>query len=151
MGQDTSPARPHNALNKGSAQTEERKSLDCGRSRVRGKDRQQELNRAWSKSQKWSKSRKWSKSQKQSKSRRRSKSKKWSKSHGCNEGRACSKYEMQQPRVWPSQHKEEGSGQSPSSTTQWDGWCAEQLAPSSEWSKFLRLKEEVVKYTQCYI
>ena len=58
---------------------------------------------------------------------------------------------MRKPGVWPSQRKEEGSGQSPSSTTQWDGWCAEQSAPSSEWSKFLKLKEEVVKHAQSYI
>ena len=62
-----------------------------------------------------------------------------------------SKHEMQKPRVWPSQHKEEGSGQSPSSTTQQDGRCAEQSAPSSERSKFLKLKEEVVKHAQSYI
>ena len=55
------------------------------------------------------------------------------------------------PRVWPSQCREERSSQSPSSTTQREGQCAEQLAPSSERSKFLKLKEEVVKHAQNYI
>ena len=44
---------------------------------------------------------------------------------------------QQKPGVWPSQRREERSSQSPSSTTQQEGWCAEQLAPSTEWSKLL--------------
>ena len=55
---------PHDALDGGCTQIEERRGRDSGRSRVRGEDRQQELDRAQSKSQKRSKSRKWSKSQK---------------------------------------------------------------------------------------
>ena len=147
------PPQPdsHDALDRGHTQTEERKSRDRGHSRVRGEDRQQELDRVWSKSRKRSKSRKWSKSRKQSKSRQQSKSKKRTKSHEHDEGRVRSKHEVQKPGVWPSQCKEERSGRSPSSTTQWDGWCAEQSAPSSEWSKFLKLKEVVVKHAQSYI
>ena len=115
-----------------------------GHSRVTGKDGQQELDRVRSKSRKWSKSRK------QSKSHRRSKSKKRSKSHGHDEGGAHGKHEVPKPGVWMSQYKEEESGQSPSSTTQQDKQHAEQLAPSSERSKFLKLKE-VVKHAQSYI
>ena len=58
---------------------------------------------------------------------------------------------MQKPGVWPSQRKREGSSQSPSSTTQQGRRCVEQSAPSSERSKFLKLKEEVVKHAQSYI
>ena len=58
---------------------------------------------------------------------------------------------MQKPGVWPSQCKREGSSQSPSSTTQQDGWCAEQSTPPSEQLKFLKLKEEVAKHAQSYI
>ena len=62
-----------------------------------------------------------------------------------------SKHEIRKPGVWPSQRKEEGSGQSPSSTTQKDGQCAKQLVPSSERSMFFKLKEEVMKHAQSYI
>ena len=106
-------------------------------------NRQQELDRVQSKSRKWSKSRK------QSKSHRRSKSNKRSKSHGHDEGGAHGKHEVPKPGVWMSQCKEEESGQSPSSTTQQDKRHAEQLAPSSERSKFLT--GEVVKHAQSYI
>ena len=41
---------PHDALDEGCTQIEERNSWDRGCSRVRGEDRQQELDRAWSKS-----------------------------------------------------------------------------------------------------
>ena len=135
---------PHDALDGGHAQTTEQKSRDWGHSRVRDKDRQKELDRvrACSKSRKCSKSQKWSKSRRQSKSRKRS------KSHGHNEGETCGRHEMKRPRVWPSQRKREGSGQSPSSTTKLSGRSAEQSAPRSELSNFLKLKEEVVKHAQ---
>ena len=58
---------------------------------------------------------------------------------------------MKRPGVWPSQHKREGSGQSPSSTTKQSGQSAEQLVPGSKQSNFLKLKEEVVKHAQSYI
>ena len=45
MSQDASPTRPHDALNGGRAQTTEQESRDWGHSRVRGKDRQKELDR----------------------------------------------------------------------------------------------------------
>ena len=45
MSQDASPTRPHNALDGGHTQTTEWESRDWGCSRVRGEDRQKELDR----------------------------------------------------------------------------------------------------------
>ena len=58
---------------------------------------------------------------------------------------------MRKPRVWPSQCRREGSSQSTTSPTKQGGRSAEQSAPRSELSNFLKLKEEVVKHTQNYI
>ena len=87
----------------------------------------------------------------QCKSRRQSKSRKRSKSRGHNQAETCSRYEMLKPRVWSSQRTREEPSQSPSQTTKQGGWSAEQSAPRSEMSNFLKLKEEVVKHTQSYI
>ena len=112
-----------------------------GHSRVRGEDRQKELDRvrACSKSQKRSRSRQWSKSRKRS------------KSHGCVEAETRSRYEMWKPGVLSSQCRREEPSQFPSNTTKQGGRSAEQSAPCSEMSNFLKLKEEVVKHTQSYI
>ena len=138
---------PHDALNGGHTQTTERESRDWGHSRVRGKDRQKELNRVRARS----KSQKCSKSQKRSKSRRQSKSRKRSKSRGPDEAEMCNRYEMQKPGVWSSQRRREEPSQSPSNTTKQGGQSAEQLAPCRETSNFLKLKEEVLKHAQSYI
>ena len=138
---------PHNALDGGCTQTTEWESRDRGHSRVRGEDRQKELNRVRA----CSKSRKRSKSWKHSKSHWRSKSRKRSKSCGRDEAEMCSRYEMRKPRVWSSQCRREEPSQSPSHTTKQGGRSAEQSAPRSEMSNFLKLKEEVVKHTQSYI
>ena len=74
-----------------------------------------------------------------------------SKSHRCDEDRVHGTHEARKPGVWPSRHEEEVSNQPPSSTTQRNGRCAEQLPPSSKRTKYLKLKEEVVKNTQSYI
>ena len=58
---------------------------------------------------------------------------------------------MWKPGVWSSQHRREEPSQSPSNTTKQAGWGAEQSAPCSETSNFLKLMEEVVKHTQSYI
>ena len=83
-----------------------------------------------------------------------------------NKSRACSKHEVQKPGVWPSQrgwspskgrHEEDRSRQllstSSHSYEQTRGVeHAEHLVPSSnELSKFIKLKEEVVKRPQSYI
>ena len=133
---------PHNALNGGCTQTTER-----GHSRVRGKDRQKELNRVRARSKSW----KRSKSRKRSKSHWWSKSRKRSKSCGCNEAKTHSRYEMRKPGVWLSQHRREEPSWSPSNTTKQGGWSAEQSVPHSKMSNFLKLKEEVVKHAQSYI
>ena len=62
-----------------------------------------------------------------------------------------SRYEMQKPGVWSSQHRREEPSQSPSNTTKQGGRGAKQSAPCSEMSNFLKLKEEVVKHAQSYI
>ena len=144
---------PHDTLDGGCTQTTERESRDRGHSRVRGEDRQKELDRAraHSKSQKHSKGRRLSKSRKHSKSRRQSKSRKRSKSRGCDEAEMCSRYKMQKPGVWSSQHRREEPSQSPSNTMKQGGRSAEQSVPCSEMLNFLKLKEEVVKHAQSYI
>ena len=62
---------------------------------------------------------------------------------------------MKRPGVWLSQRNRERSSQSPSSTTKQGErqgeHGAEQLAPRSELSNFLKLKDEVVKHPQSYI
>ena len=98
-----------------------------------------------------SKSQKCSKSRKHSKSRRRSKSRKRSKSCGRDEAEMCSRYEMQKPGIWSSQCRREEPSRSPSNTMKQGGRSAEQSAPCSEMSNFLKLKEEVVKHAQSYI
>ena len=117
----------------------------------------QRLNVCWIFLRNWtthSKSHKWSKSRKRSKSRRRSKS------------RAHSNHEVRKPGVWPSQwgwspskgHPEEDrscrllSTSSHSYEQTRSSGCAAHLVPSKEeLSKFLKLKEEVVKQPQGYI
>ena len=143
------PPQPdhHNALDGGRTQTTERESKDRGHSRVRGEDRQKELDRV----RVCSKSRKCSKSWKRSKSHWQSKSRKRSKSHRHDEADTCSRYEMWKPGVWSSQCRREEPSQSPSNTTKQGGRSAEQSAPCSEMSNFLKLKEEVVKHAQSYI
>ena len=138
---------PHDTLDGGCTQTTKWESRDWGRSRVRGEDRQKELDRVrvCSKSQKHSKSRKCSKSRRWSKSRKRS------KSHGRDQAEMCSRYEMQKPGVWSSQCTREEPSRSPSNAMKQGGWSAEQSAPHSEMSNFLKLKEEVVKHAQSYI
>ena len=108
-------------------------------------DRQSELDQACSKSRKRLKSRRWSKSQKRSKSRRRSKSRKR------DGGRERDKHEPHRPGVWPSQREQEVPDQSPRSTTQKDVRGAGHSALSNDLSKFLKLKDEVIKNAQSYI
>ena len=138
---------PHDALNGGRTQTTERESRDWGHSRVRGKDRQKELNRVRGHSKSW----KCNKSRKRSKSRQWSKSRKRSKSRGCDQAKTHNRYEMWKPRVWSSQRRREEPSLSPSNATKQGGWSAEQSAPHSKMSNFLKLKEEVVKHAQSYI
>ena len=159
---------PYDAPNEGCVWSGGHEDQDWGCSRTRSEHQQQELDRACSKSCAHSKSRgrskshKHSKSHKCSKSCKCSKSRKCSKSHRHDESRACSKHEVRKPIVWSSQqgqslskgcHEEDRSHQSPSSTTQMrDGQHTKHLAPyNNELSKFIKLKEEVVKHSQSYI
>ena len=135
---------PHDAPDVGRGRAEQNQSRDRGRSRTRV-DRQLELDRACSKSRKRSKSRRRSKSQKCSKSRRRSKSRKRDGS------REHDKHEPRRPGVWPSQREREVSDWSPRSTAQKDVRGTGHSAPSNDLSKFLKLKDEVVKNAQSYI
>ena len=128
----------------GHSRAEQNQSQDHGRSRTRV-DRQSELDRTCSKSRKRSKSRRRSKSQKRSKSRRRSKSRKH------DGGRERDKHEPCRPGVWLSQREREVPDRSPRSTAQKDIWGAGYSAPSNDLSKFLKLKDEVIKNAQSYI
>ena len=130
---------PYDTLDGGCAQNY--RTEEWGRSRVRDEDRQRELDKVRARS----KSRKRSKSHQQSKSRRRS------KSHGHDEGETHGRHEVGKPGVWPSQRRREGSSQSTTSPMKQGGRSAEQSAPCSELSNFLKLKEEVVKHAQNYI
>ena len=138
---------PHDALNGGQTQTTERESRDRGHSRVRGEDRQKKLNRVRACSKSWKRSKSW----KCSKSCQRSKSRKRSNSRGRDEAETHSRHEMRKPGVWSSQCRREEPSQSPSNTTKQGGRSAEQSAPRSEMSNFLKVKEEVVKHAQSYI
>ena len=135
---------PMAPLEVGHSQTEQNQSRDRGRSRTRV-DGQLELDQTCSKSRKRSKSHRRSKSRKRSKSRRRSKS---CKRDG---GRECDKHEPRRPGVWPSQHEREVSNRSPRGTAQKDVQGARHSALSNDLSKFLKLKDEVVKNAQSYI
>ena len=135
---------PYDAPDVGSSRAEQNQSRDRGRSRTRV-DRQSELDLAHSKSRKRSKSRQRSKSRKRSKSRRRS------KSHKGDGGREHDKHEPHRPGVWPSQREREVPNRSPRSTAQEDVRGAGHSAPSNDLSKFLKLKDEVVKNAQSYI
>ena len=132
---------------------------DCLKTRSK-EHRQRELDRARSKSRACSKSRVHSKSHKWSKSRKHSKSRR------CSKGRACSKHEVWKPGVWLSQwgwspskgrHEEDRSRwlQSTSShsyeQTRGGGHAEHPAASNNELSKFIKLKEEVVKWPQSYI
>ena len=135
---------PYDAPDVGRRRAEQNQSRDCGRSRTRV-DRQSELDRTRSKSRKRSKSRQWSKSWKRSKSRRRSKSRKR------DGGREHDKHEPRRPGVWQSQREREVPDQSPRSTAQKDVQGAGHSVPSNDLSKFLKLKDEVIKNAQSYI
>ena len=135
---------PYDAPDVGRGRAEQNQSRDRGRSRTRV-DRQLELDRTRSKSRKRSKSRRRSKSRKRSKSRRRSKSRKR------DGGRERDKHEPRRPGVWPSQREREVSDRSPRSTAQKDVRGAGHSALSNDLSKFLKLKDEVVKNAQSYI
>ena len=135
---------PYDAPDVGRSRAEQNQSQDCGRSRTRV-DRQSELDRTRSKSRKRSKSHRRSKSQKHSKSRRRSKSRKR------DEGRGHDKHEPRRPGVWPSQREREAPDRSPRSTAQKDVRGTGHSAPLNDLSKFLKLKDEVVKNAQSYI
>ena len=135
---------PYDAPNVGRGRAEQNRSRDRGRSRTRV-DRQSELDRARSKSRKRSKSRRQSKSRKRSKSRRRSKSRKR------DGGRERDRREPCRPGVWPSQHEREAPDRSPKSTAQKDVQGAGHSVPSNDLSKFLKLKDKVVKNAQSYI
>ena len=135
---------PYDTPDVGCGRAEQNQSQDRGCSRTRV-DQQLELDRTHSKSRKRSKSRRRSKSRKRSKSRRRS------KSHKCDGGREHDKHEPHRPGVWPSQCEREVPDRSPRSTTQKDIQGAGHSAPSNDLSKFLKLKDEVVKYAQSYI
>ena len=143
-GQNALQPNPYDAPDVGRSRAEQNQSWDRGRSRTR-EDSQLELDRACSKSRKRSKSHQWSKSWKRSKSRRRS------KSHECDEDRGCDKHEPHRPGVWLSQHEREAPNRSPRSAAQKDVRGAGHLAPLNDLSKFLKLKDEVVKNAQSYI
>ena len=135
---------PYDAPDVGCGWVEQDQSRDRGRSRTRV-DHQSELDQAHSKSRKRSKSRRRSKSRKRSKSRRRSKSRK-------HDGdREHEKHILHRPRVWPSQREQNIPDQSPRSAAQKDARGAGHSTPSSDLSKFLKLKDEVVKNAQSYI
>ena len=135
---------PYDAPNVGHGRAEQNQSRDHGRLSTRV-DRQSELDRTCGKSTKRSKSRRQSKSQKRSKSRRRS------RSHKRDEGRGCDKHEPCRPGVWPSQCEQQVPDRSPRSTAQKDVWGAGHSAPLNDLSKFLKLKDEVIKNAQSYI
>ena len=135
---------PYDAPDVGCGRAEQNQSRDCGRSRTRV-DHQSELDRTRSKSRKRLKSRRRSKSRKRSKSRRRSKSRKR------DEGRGHDKHEPRRPGIWPSQHEREVPNRSPRSTAQKDVRGTGHSAPLNDLSKFLKLKDEVVKNAQSYI
>ena len=135
---------PYNAPDVGCGRAEQNQGRDRCRSRTRV-DHQSELDRTHSKSRKRSKSRRRSKSWKCSKSRRRL------KSHKRDGGRECDKHEPRRPGVWPSQHEREVPDRSPRSTAQKDVRGAGHSVPSNDLSKFLKLKDEVIKNTQSYI
>ena len=135
---------PYDAPNVGCSRAEQNQSRDRGRSRTRV-DHQSELDRTSSKSRKRSKSRLQSKSWKRSKSRRRSKSRKR------DGGRERDKHEPRRPGVWLSQHEREVPDRSLRRTAQKDVQGAGHSAPSNDLSKFLKLKDEVVKNAQSYI
>ena len=132
---------PYDAPNVGHGWAEQNQSWDCGHLRTRV-DHQSELDRTRSKSRKRSKSHQRSKSRKCSKSRRRS------KSDNGDEGRGCDKHEPHRPGVWPSQHEREVPNRSPRSTAQKDVCGAGHSAPLNDLSKFLKLKDEVIKNAQ---
>ena len=132
---------PYDAPNVGRGRAEQNQSRDHGRSRTRV-DCQSELDQTRSKSRKRSKSRRRSKSQKHSKSRRRLKSRKH------DGGRECDKHKPRRPGVWPSQRKREVPDRSPWSTAQKDVWGARHSTPSNDLSKFLKLKDKVIKNAQ---
>ena len=155
---------PHDIPNGKRTRSGGREDQDRGCSRTRSKHRKQEFDRARSKSRACSKSHKCNKSCKCSNSYKHSKSRKCSKSCRRSKSRACSKHEVWKPGVWLSQLgrsqskgrcEEDRSHQSPSSSTHASshsyeqmrsGWHAKHLAPSNyELSKFVKLKEEVVK------
>ena len=135
---------PYDAPDVGHGRAEQNQSQDHGRLRTRV-DQQLELDRTHSKSRKRSKSCRRSKSRKRSKSRRRS------KSHKRDGGREYDKHEPHRPGVWPSQHEREVPNRSPRSTTQKDVRGAGHSALSNDLSKFLKLKDEVLKNAQSYI
>ena len=135
---------PYDAPNVGRGRAEQNQIRDRGRSRTRV-DWQLELDRTRSKSRKRSKSCRQSKSKKCSKSRRRWKSRKR------DGGREHDKHEPRRPGVWLSQREIEVPDRSPRSTAQKDVWGAGHSAPSNDLSKFLKLKDEVVKNAQSYI
>ena len=134
---------PYDTPDVGRSQEEQNQGRDRGRSRTRV-DRQSELDRARSKRRRRSKSRRQSKSQRCSKSRR-------SKSHKRDGGREQDKHEPRRPGVWSSQCEREMPDQSLSRTTQKDMRDAGHSAFSNDLSKFLKLKDEVVKNAQSYI
>ena len=135
---------PYDAPDVGRCRAEWNQSRDCGHSRTRV-DCQSGLDRACSKSRKRLKRRRRSKSRKRSKSRRRSKSRKH------DGGRERDKHEPHRPGVWPSQREREVPDRSPRSTAQKDVRGTGHSAPSNDLSKFLKLKDEVVKNAQSYI
>ena len=154
-------ADPNDAPITEHAQQGGRKDCERGHSKTRSEEhRQWELDRACSKSRAHSKSRVCSKSLRWSKSRKRSKSRR------CSKSRVCSKHEVRKPGVWLSQpgrspskgrHQEDRFRQLPSTSSHSyeqtrAGGRTEHLAPSNnELSKFIKLKEEVVKWPQSYI
>ena len=66
-------------------------------------------------------------------------------------GRERDKHETRRPGVWPSQREREMPDWSPRSTAQKDVRGAGHSALSNDLSKFLKLKDEVVKNAQSYI
>ena len=135
---------PYDAPDVGHGWAEQNQSQDRGRSRTRV-DHQSELD--WTRS----KSRKRSKSRQRSKSRKRSKSRRRSKSHKRDGGREHDKHKPHRPGVWPSQREREVPDWSPKSTAQKDVQGARHSAPSNDLSKFLKLKDKVIKNAQSYI
>ena len=135
---------PYDTPDVGRGRAEQNQSRDRGHSRTRV-DHKSELDWTRSKSRKRLKSRRRSESQKRSKSRRRLKSCK------LDGGREHDKHEPRRPGVWPSQHEQEVPNRSPRSTAQKDIWGTGHSAPSNNLSKFLKLKDEVIKNAQSYI